>query len=128
MKSETDLETLLKNLSPELHKGDYVFCTLAIETKLEKVEFIATFIEKEGKTLVVEKEIANSMNLEYKMIMSWITLNAYSSLKAVGLTAAVSSILAKNNISCNIIAAYHHDHIFVPKDDALQAIDLLRKL
>jgi len=43
----------------------------------------------------------------------------------VGLTAAVSGRLAANGISANMIAAYHHDHVFVPKDKAQLALQLL---
>lgn len=60
--------------------------------------------------------------------MAWITLEVHSALDAVGLTAAVSHVLAKENISCNVIAAYHHDHIFVGKEDAQKALKALLKL
>lgn len=46
-------------------------------------------------------------------------------MKPVGLTAAFSKLLAENNISCNVVAAYYHDHIFVMKKDAEKAMRLL---
>jgi hypothetical protein len=55
-------------------------------------------------------------------------LTVHSSLEAVGLTAAVSKALTEANISCNVVAAYYHDHIFVPVKDAKQAMRVLEKL
>jgi hypothetical protein len=53
-------------------------------------------------------------------------LTVHSSLEAVGLTAAFSARLAERNISCNVLAGYHHDHILVPVDRVQDAIDALR--
>jgi hypothetical protein len=57
-----------------------------------------------------------------------IILGVQSGLDAVGLTARVASILASAGISCNVIAGYFHDHLFVPKDLADKALGLLRGL
>ena len=57
-----------------------------------------------------------------------ITLGVQSSLAAVGLTARVATILAERGIAANVIAGYHHDHVFVPwdrRDEALQALRAL---
>jgi len=54
-----------------------------------------------------------------------ITLTIHSSLEAVGLTAAVAAALAARGISTNMIAAFHHDHVFVPwdrRDEAMAAL------
>jgi hypothetical protein len=52
----------------------------------------------------------------------------HSSLEAVGLTAAVAAVLAAAGISANLVAAFHHDHVFVPADRAGEALDRLRRL
>jgi hypothetical protein len=52
-------------------------------------------------------------------------LTVHSSLDAVGLTAAVAGKLAEHGISANVVAASYHDHIFVPRDKAEQALRLL---
>ena len=57
-----------------------------------------------------------------------ITLTVHSSLAAVGLTAAVSAALAAEGIPANIVAAFHHDHIFVPWDRREEALAVLQRL
>jgi uncharacterized protein len=46
----------------------------------------------------------------------------------VGLTAAFATALANAGISCNVVAAYYHDHLFVPVQDAEKAMAVLRSL
>jgi uncharacterized protein len=123
---ENNLEVLLKTMEPYLNEGDYVFCTINDLASINQAELLFYFREKEGITIAVLKEFADKSKLEYSMIMAWITLTVYSSLNAVGLTAAFSTALAKKNISCNVVAGFYHDHIFVAKKDALTAMDTLR--
>ena len=68
------------------------------------------------------------MNIPYETTCAWITLTVHSSLEGVGLTAAVSRALAEADISCNVVAAFHHDHLFVPLKDADRAMKVLRTL
>ncbi|MEG2101331.1 ACT domain-containing protein [Flavobacterium sp. FlaQc-28] len=125
MSGEKDLQKLLKNMKPEHNSGDYVFC------KIEKVENInlneieMLFKEKEAFTLILKKENAEKLNLEYSVVMSWITLSVHSSLEAIGLTAAFSNALSEHEISCNVVAAYYHDHIFIDKKDTVKAMEIL---
>ncbi len=125
MSGEKNLSILLKKMMPELNTGDFVFCTVSEKCKIDLDKIIGSFNEKEGTTLILSKAYADNLNLEYSSIMSWITLQVHSSLEAVGLTAAFSKVLAENNISCNVVAGYYHDHIFVIKKDAEKAIELL---
>ena len=83
------------------------------------------FKEKEGITLIIEKQEADKLGFSYPSVYAWISLTVHSSLEAVGLTAAFSNVLAKENISCNVIAGYYHDHIFVPIKDAEKALSAL---
>ena len=60
--------------------------------------------------------------------MRQITLMVFSSVSGVGLTAAVAKALSKERIPANVVAATHHDHIFVPSKHADNAIKTLRAL
>ena len=57
-----------------------------------------------------------------------ITLMVHSALEGVGLTAAVSAALAQRGIACNVIAGFHHDHLFVPWDRRSEALAVLEAL
>jgi uncharacterized protein len=128
MPAETQLNILLKNMQSQLHIGDFVFCTLQNISAIDINEVLLLFKEEEGVTLIVKKETADKLQLSYSFIAAWITLKVNSSLEAVGFTAAFSTALSNNQISCNVVAAYHHDHIFVNKKDAEKAMDVLRFL
>jgi uncharacterized protein len=126
MTGETNLDMLLKTMKPFLNEGDYVFCTTTNKVNIEDV--LMLFKENEGNTLILQKETADILDLPYSFVAAWITLTAHSSLAASGFTAAFSTALAKENISCNVVAAFYHDHIFVDKKDAEIAMKILVSL
>lgn len=125
MSGEKDLQQLLKSMKPEHNSGDYVFCKVESLEQINLNEVEMFFREKEGITLILKKEIAEILKLEYSVIMAWITLTVHSSLEAVGLTAAFSKALSENGISCNVVAAFYHDHIFVNQKDIEKAMEIL---
>lgn len=131
MKGEQNLAALIKGMKPDLNEGSYVFvCVKDLDAlnAIDRVDTICEFKEKEGTTLVLKKEKADELSLKYRYVASWITLQIHSALEAVGLTALFSAELAKHNISCNVIAGYYHDHIFIDKNDAAKAVEVLRNL
>ena len=128
MAGETALATLLRSMSPHLNDGDYVFCTLPDNHIPQGCEVIGSFREQEGLTLIVERQQAEQAGLNVDYVAAWIPLNVHSALEAVGLTAAFASALGKAGISCNVIAGYYHDHLFVGRADAERAMDVLRQL
>ncbi len=129
MIGETNLDKLLASMSPKLIAGEFVFCSVQSDyLDFNALSPLATFRESEGLTLVISKEMAIANQLPFESVFRGITLTVHSSLDAVGLTAAVSSKLADNNISANVIAAYYHDHIFVQTDKAELAIKVLNEL
>ncbi|WP_269815511.1 ACT domain-containing protein [Algibacillus agarilyticus] len=128
-KAIKDLAVLLRSMQPVLDPQAYVFCCIASDLNdVLSLKPIATFHEKEGLTLVITQETANLENLVYDGVFCKITLSVYSSLAAVGLTAAVAGALAAHGISANVMAAFHHDHVFVPQADAQQALAILNTL
>jgi uncharacterized protein len=129
MSGEKELAVLLKNMEPVLNTGEYVFCTVEALSQVPDIEKILFFFrEKEAVTIVLESAVADEWKLAYSYISSWITLNIHSSLEAVGLTAAFANALKQENISCNVVAAYFHDHIFVAREDADKAMNALYAL
>ncbi len=126
MPAETDLTVLLRSLAPRRDAGSYVFVTLPVAPA--DVDAVATVREDEGVTLVVDRRTADEHGWDYGSVMARVTLTVYSALEAVGLTAAVASALARAGISANMVAGYHHDHVFVPLRDADQAVEVLSAL
>ncbi|MCY0921777.1 MULTISPECIES: ACT domain-containing protein [unclassified Streptomyces] len=128
MSGESDLRKLLSGMRPELNEGAYVFCTVPGPTAPDGVTPVATVLEPEGLTLVLRREDADAAGLAYDYTAGWITLRVHSALDAVGLTGAFAAELAAHGLSCNVIAGYHHDHLFVAAERAAEAVALLEGL
>ncbi len=133
MKGEINLSTLIRNMKPILNDGQYVFCTIPHDKAVSSSDIVMMFKENEAITLILEEKVADKYGLssdssDSKQLFAWITLLIHSSLEAVGLTAAFSNALANEGISCNVVAAYYHDHIFVPYDSAKKAVAVLENL
>ena len=112
-------------LDPELQPGTYVFC---VDDGRSKVSPVATIREKEGLTIVLSREDADQARLQYDLVLAWITLNLQTTLEQVGITARFSTALAEAGIACNVIAGFHHDHLFVPAHRGTEALEVLRSL
>lgn len=128
MAGETSLATLLRSMSPQLNDGEYVFCTIRDGHLPKDCEVIGTFREQEGLTVILERGQAEKAGFSFDYVAAWITLNVHSALEAVGLTAAFAGALGQAGISCNVIAGYYHDHLFVGQTDAERAMTVLRQL
>ncbi|TYB84013.1 ACT domain-containing protein [Oceaniovalibus sp. ACAM 378] len=121
---------IIAGMTPTLTPGVFMFITTDDPARIKSLSFhaVSTFKEAEGMSLLVPAEVAEEAGLDAAHPMRCITLNVYSSLEGVGLTAAVSTALGDAGIPCNMIAAYHHDHVFVPSDKASKAMDVLARL
>ncbi|MFI0926962.1 ACT domain-containing protein [Streptomyces sp. NPDC021012] len=127
MHAERDLTRLLAGMRPELDPGRYVFTTVDGPAPAG-VAPVVTVAETEGLTLVVRQEEADAAGLAYDYVAGRITLRVHSALDAVGLTAAVATELAAAGLSCNVVAGFHHDHLFVEHDRADEALAVLDRL
>ncbi|WP_035055259.1 ACT domain-containing protein [Andreprevotia chitinilytica] len=121
----SNLTTLLQSMQPVLNDGVYVFSTVPPNTDLRTLDPIGTFREAEGLTVVLAEEQAQQAGLPVLFRAAWITLTVHSDLQAVGLTAAFATALGNANISCNVIAAAFHDHVFVPVELGQAAMAVL---
>ena len=129
MSGERDLATLLQNMKPEMHDGVFVFCSIAADKEIPAtLRPVHLFREREGTTLVMRREEAESAGLPYQFASRLITLTVHSSLEAVGFLAAITGRLAQAGISVNAVSAYYHDHLFVPEHTADEALQLLQEM
>lgn len=131
MPGETDLAVLLRTLKPVLHPATYVWLTVpgrGTRPQIPADQIMMSFFEPEGETLVVKREQAEALRLEYTYPSRMITLDVHSSLEAVGFMATISTRLARGGISVNPVSGYYHDHLFVKADEAERAVGLLEEL
>ena len=112
----------------KLNKGEYVYCSVNDLNNTNNIDIICSFKESEGYSIIISKEEAIKNNLSFYFVSAWITLEINSSLDSLGLTSAFSKELTKARISCNVVAAYFHDHIFVPYEKKEKAMKILIEL
>ena len=130
MSSKNDLKKILANLQPTLREESFIFMhsEKPIATLINNLNPIATFIEDEGSTLVISKEVADENSIHYETVFRCISLGVHSSLESCGLIAKLSGALTEQNIPTNVFAGYFHDHIFVPSDKAKRAMVILSSI
>ncbi|MEY1556013.1 ACT domain-containing protein [Yoonia sp. R2331] len=123
-----DLGGMLAGMTPTPVPGVVHFCKVGFDDpRLAELatQALCTFREVEDMTLILTQAQADAAGLAGDQPMAQITLGVYSSLEGVGLTAAVATALAEAGIACNMVAAFHHDHAFVPAaqvDDAMAVL------
>lgn len=125
MTSSTSLDHLLASMEVKA-QGTYVFVRL--DEIPEGVEPFATVREFEGMTIVISERRALEAGLPVDSRFARITLDVPSSLNSVGVTATVAQILAARSITCNSLAGFHRDHLFVQVDRADEALQILHDL
>ena len=79
-------------------------------------------------SLIITRNVADINGISYDSVFKRITIQLHTSLDAVGLTSLLSTALAGKGISANVVAAYYHDHIFVPSEKAEVALETIKAL
>ena len=120
-----DTAAMISGMDPALVPGEVAFASFPGADPGALPEARALVREAEGVTLVLP--VGHPALPEGVLAMRQITLRVASALDGVGLTAAVATALAEAGIPCNVIAGFHHDHIFVPADRAEEALAALRR-
>lgn len=112
-------------MEPALREGRYRFVPHGPDEDFIDLlhRTFAMVREDEGVTLVIRARRDDPGPL-----FAGITLQVNSALEGVGLTAAVAGALAEAGFPCNVMAAYHHDHLFVPWERREEALAILEQL
>ncbi len=125
---EKDQVRLQQMMAPDLRPETYVYCTFQDHRLPAYLSPICTFRETEGLTAIVERAQAIEAKVPFIFEAKLITLTVHSSLEAIGFLAMIATALAKAGIPCNAVAAFHHDHLFIPVERADDAFSLLDAL
>ncbi|MEQ8293678.1 MAG: ACT domain-containing protein [Roseovarius sp.] len=129
-----DTAAMIAGMAPVADGVTWHFCTTADAELAARARptALASFAEAEGMSLVLSEKEAVALGFDTDLPMARITLTVQSALDGVGLTAAVATALATalagEGIPCNMVAGYHHDHVFVPVAQAERALEVLRRL
>lgn len=121
-----DPDELFTQISVRQRPGSW--CMVSDVRVPAEMTVAATVVEDEGTTTVLSVTDAERLGVQPQFVAAWLTLEVRSALDAVGLTALVATALAGENIPCNMLAGYHHDHILVPIEQAERSIALLNSL
>jgi hypothetical protein len=114
----SDLAAMLAGMAPVLDERAWFFVQVE---GAKPADAFALIREDEGTTAIVAGAGEGA-------VFARITLMVHSALEGVGLTAAVSGALAGAGIACNVVAGYHHDHLFVPWERRDEALAILQRL
>ncbi|MEO1729479.1 MAG: ACT domain-containing protein [Pseudomonadota bacterium] len=121
----SDSLAMLAGMQPVLRKGYYRFVPHGPDEDFTDLihRMFAMVREDEGMTLIIRGRESDP-----GPHFACITLQVHSALEGVGLTASVATALAEAGMPCNVVAAYYHDHLFVPWERGEEAIAILKKV
>ena len=121
-----DLDTLLA--SSRASRGDGVFTVVALDAAPLNIEADAPIREHEGTSYVISWTDAVDSGLDPRFRAACLTLEIESGRESIWLTAAAAGALFGSGIACNVLAAFHHDQLLVPDQEATRAVAVLAEL
>ncbi len=108
------------HLLPEI----YVF-TKSLDFNKHSLLF---FNESNHNMSIIEKSKAIKLKIDFSFESRCIKLLSKTKFTDIGISSKITSILASNNIPCNVISGYENDYFFVPFSDGLKAFQILNSL
>lgn len=125
MAGETNLAEVLRGMMVTCDEIVYGFASVGNDCHVALAEVLGVFHEQEGLTVIASIDYLEARELHYEGKYAKLTIEVHTSLALVGLTAVIATKLAEFGISANVVAAFHHDHIFVPFDTRNMAMTAL---
>ena len=123
---ESNLSVLLASLETRLHPETFAFLTLPPSTPPPpSLHIQMSFREAEGLTVITTVASATLHHLDYVFPCRMITIDARSSLAAVGFIAVIATKLKELQIGVNPVSGYYHDHLFIPVGRENEALEIL---
>jgi hypothetical protein len=121
---------MISGMSPHIQDHVWIYCRSSDPAAIATAAPLAFAVvrEEEDVTLILEHRMAERLGFDTGMPMRQITLRIFSALDGCGLTAAFAPPLAKAGIACNVVAGFHHDHLFVPAERADEAMAILKRV
>jgi len=127
MAGEHDLAQILASL--RVRRRDEPVAVVSVDEPVELGGGVLALIaEEEGTTVVATVPEAERREWPIDFRAAWLTIDVHTALDGVGLTAALSAALAAQEIPCNILAGWFHDHLLVPIDRADEATAVILSL
>jgi hypothetical protein len=128
MPGQTKLPQVLSSLRVSCDGVKYGFASVGVTAIAHSERILGTFQESEGLTLIAREEYFKDQGMAHEGPFAKLTIEVHTSLELVGLTSILATQLANHEIPANVIAAFYHDHIFVPYAVRAKALGVIEQL
>ncbi len=128
MDNGTSLRSVFQTMHVSCDNDPYGFATKEGEVAVAIRDVAGLFHEDEGLTIIASTRYLESIGLAYTGPYARLTISFSATHNIPGFSAILVQKLAEVGIPTGVIAAYFHDHIYVPYDYRKEAIALLKNL